>query len=182
MENLLLIALFEHKDLLESQGYKIDCQIIDLLQKDGDFYKRGNILYEGKRVGNIGLENQNMYYFEEDGIIVGNKDISTIKFGTRKSKNVRTLIHTYINQGNLKINCFNMLHSIGRSDSEDRKYICITDKETVEITKFLDDDTVTVKSLIPDISDDSIINSLRKAKVGKRLSYTLGDVMDEHKD
>ena len=89
MGDLLLIGLFEHKELLESLGYEIDCRIIDLLQKDGDFYKRGDILYNGKRVGNIGLENQNMYYFKEDNVIVGNKDISTINFSTRKSKNIR---------------------------------------------------------------------------------------------
>ena len=123
-----------------------------------------------------------MYYFKEDNVIVGNKDISTINFSTRKSKNIRTLVHTYIKHGDFRINCFNMLHSIGRTNSEDRNFICLTDNENIEITKFLDDDIVRIKSLVKDIDDDSILDSLKKYKVEKRLSYTIGDVMDEHKN
>lgn len=177
MGEKIILTLFEHKELLESLGYKIDRQIIDLLQKDGDFYNRANILYDGKRVGNLGLEIKNMYYFQQDGQIVGNKDLSTIKFSTRKSKNIRTLIHTYIRQGDLYINCFNML-----PNEEERNYICLTDNETVRITKVVDDDNVEVKSLLKEESDDSIIERLRTNNVKKVLSYKIGDVFDEHKN
>ena len=177
MEDKVIISLFEHKELLEKLGYEIDSRVIDLLQTEGDFYKRASILYNGRRVGSLGLEIKNMYYFEQDGQIVGNKDLNTINFSTRKSKNKRTLIHIYIRQGGLYINCFNMLHN-----EEDRNYICLTDNENVSITKIMDDEEIIVKSLKEDISDDEVLETLRKREVVKRLSYTIGDVIDEHKN
>ena len=177
MGDKVIISLFEHKELLEKLGYEIDSRVLDLLQTEGDFYKRASILYNGRRVGSLGLEIKNMYYFEQDGQIVGNKDLNTINFSTRKSKNKRTLIHTYIRQGGLYINCFNMLHN-----EEDRNYICLTDNENVSITKVMDDEEIIVKSLKEDISDDEVLETLRKREVVKRLSYTIGDVIDEHKN
>lgn len=177
MGEKLIVALFEHKSILEELGYEIDSKIIDLLKKDGDFYKRAQILYNGRKVGSIGLEIKNMYYFEQDGQIVGNKDLKTINFSTRKSKNKRTLIHTYIRQGGLYINCFNMLHN-----DEERNFICLTDNENISITKYIYDEEIIVKSLKEDISDDEVLETLRKREVVKRLSYTIGDVIDEHKN
>ena len=70
-----------------------------------------------------------------------------------------------------------MLHN-----EEDRNYICLTDNENVSITKVMDDEEIIVKSLKEDISDDEVLETLRKREVGKRLSYTIGDVIDEHKN
>ena len=177
MGEKLIVALFEHKSILEELGYEIDSKIIDLLQKDGDFYKRAQILYNGRKVGSLGLEIKNMYYFEQDGQIVGNKDLKTINFSTRKSKNKRTLIHTYLRQGGLYINCFNMLHN-----DEERNFICLTDNENITITKYMYDEEIIVKSLKEDISDEKILDTLRNKQTVKKLSYKIGDVIDEHKD
>ena len=70
-----------------------------------------------------------------------------------------------------------MLHN-----EEDRNYICLTDNENVSITKVMDDEEIIVKSLKEDISDDEVLETLRKREVVKRLSYTIGDVIDEHKN
>ncbi len=177
MGERIVLSLFEHKELLENLGYEIDSKVIDLLQKDGDFYKRANILYNGRKVGSLGQEIKNMYYFVQDGQIVGNKDLSTINFSTRKSKNKRTLIHTYIRHGGLYINCFNMLHN-----DEERNYICLTDNENVSITKTMDDGEIIIKSLKDGISDEKILDTLRNKEVIKKLSYRIGDVIDEYKN
>ena len=177
MEDKVIISLFEHKELLEKLGYEIDSRVIDLLKTEGDFYKRASILYNGRRVGSLGLEIKNMYYFEQDGQIVGNKDLKTINFSTRKSKNKRTLIHTYLRQGGLYINCFNMLHN-----DEERNFICLTDNENISITKNIYDEEIIVKSLKEDISDEKILDTLRDKQTIKKLSYKIGDVIDEHKN
>ena len=57
-----LLILYEHRDLLRYLGYEIDLPIIDLLVKDTDAYKKSVITKNNKTVGEIGLEERNMYY------------------------------------------------------------------------------------------------------------------------
>ena len=59
--DIKLLTLKEHIDLLNSLGYDIDLPIEDLIVKDEE-YRKANIYYKDKGVGNIGLEERNLYY------------------------------------------------------------------------------------------------------------------------
>ncbi len=177
-----LLILYEHRDLLESLGYNIEMPIIDLVAKTDEGYRKSNIKYGEKSVGTIGLEERNLYYLYRDERFVGNRDLSTINFNKNKRKNIRTLVHLRLFHNDLKINCFNMLHSIGKSDSEDRTFICISDCKNVMISKYLNNNSIDIYSLKEEVSDDSIIEDLRKKKNNKTLSYKLGDELNEYKN
>ena len=174
MENIKLLTLKEHIFLLNSLGYDIDLPVEELLEKDEE-YRKANIYYKDKGVGNIGLEERNMYYLYRDERFVGNADLENINFSKRKKKNTRTLVHTRLFHGKLSLNCFNMLHSIGRSDSNDRTFISLSDNKNIIISKHLDDDNAEIISLLDDVSDNDILDELR-FKRSKSLSMKLGDV------
>lgn len=167
----ILLALEEHKSLLNSLGCEIDVPVEEIPD-----YESVYIYYRNKLVGNLSVEERNMFYLYRDNCFVGNKDLSTINFSKRKQKNMRTLIHTKIFQKDLKINSFNMLHS------DDRDFICISDEKNIKIYKYLGNDQIKVISLLSDASDDTILDRLRNPK-SKSLLYKIGDVIDyEHKD
>ena len=66
-----------------------------------------------------------------------------------------------------------MLYSIGRSDSDDRTFISLSDNEKIIISKYMDDDNIEVVSLLDDVSDNEVLDELRYKK---RLSFKIGDV------
>ena len=170
--DIKLLTLKEHIDLLNSLGYDIDLPIEDLIVKDEE-YRKANIYYKDKGVGNIGLEERNLYYLYRDDRFIGNIDLNNINFSKRKNKNIRTLVHTRLFHGKLSLNCFNMLYSIGRSDSDDRTFISLSDNEKIIISKYMDDDNIEVVSLLDDVSDNEVLDELRYKK---RLSFKIGDV------
>ena len=173
-----LLTLKEHLYLLNSLGYDMDLSIEEMLEKNEE-YRKANIYYKDKGVGNIGFEERNIYYLYRDERFVGNADLSNMNFSKSKKKNTRTLVHTRLFHGKLSLNSFNMLHSIGKSDSDDRTFICLSDNENIIISKYLNDEKVEVVSLLDDISDDEILDSLRFKK-GRSLSIKLGDVEHEY--
>ena len=180
MDNKLLV-LYEHRDLLRCLGYEIELPIIDLLVRDEDGYKKSLITKNSKSVGEIGLEERNMYYLYRDNRFVGNKDLATISFSKNKKKNIRTLVHTKLFDNKLKINCFNMLHSIGRTDAEDRSFICLSDCYSIMISKYLNEDEADIISLLEDVPNESILDYLRNNEK-KTLTYKLGDELNEYKN
>ena len=170
--DIKLLTLKEHVDLLNSLGYDIDLPIEDLIIKNEE-YRKANIYYKDKGVGNIGLEERNLYYLYRDDRFIGNIDLNNINFSKRKNKNIRTLVHIRLFHGKLSLNCFNMLYSIGRSDSDDRTFISLSDNEKIIISKYMDDDNIEVVSLLDDVSDNEVLDELRYKK---RLSFKIGDV------
>ena len=168
------LTLKEHIDLLNSLGYDIDLPIEDMLVKDEE-YKKANIYFKDKGVGNIGLEERNMYYLYRDERFVGNAFLDGVNFSKSKRKNIRTLVHTRLFHGKLRINNFNMLYSIGRSDSDDRTFISLSDEENIVMSKYLGDASIEIVSLLDDVSDDEILDNLRFKK-GMSLSFKIGDV------
>ena len=170
--DIKLLTLKEHITLLNSLGYDIDLPIEEMLNKDEE-YRKANIYYKDKGVGNIGFEDRNLYYLYRDERFIGNIDLNNINYSKNKKKNTRTLVHTRLFHGKLSLNCFNMLYSIGRSDSDDRTFISLSDNEKIIISKYMDDDNIEIVSLLDDVSDDDILNELRYKKT---LSFKIGDV------
>ena len=180
--DIKLLALYEHRDLLNGMGYEIESPIIDLLVKTDEKYKKSRILFNGISVGDIGFEERNMCYLYRDNRFIGNKDFSEVNFSSSRRKNIRTVVHVRLFHNNLKINCFNMLHSIGRSDSDDRTFICISDGYKIMASKYLNDEDVEIISLLDDIENEEILDYLRKPKKNKTQTYKLGDVLNEYKN
>lgn len=154
----VLSTIDEHYKIIESLGYNISLTSVQLLI-EGEAY----ILKDNKCVGIISIEEKNLYYMYKDNIKVCNKDLSTINFSTRKKKNIRTLIHTIINDNNLIIDNYNMLVR------DDRPFVTITDKKHFEITKILEDDYIKPEALKEDIDEDTIIDDLKHSKKYKLI-------------
>ena len=181
--DMKLLALSEHEDLLSALDYEINCPLEDLTIKTDDGYPKADIIYQNRFVGDIGLEERNLFYLYRDNRFVGNKDLSTINFSKRKSKNIRTLVHTRLFHGDLKINCFNMLHNTNRVDNVDRNFICLSDLYNIMISKYLDEDYIEIVSLLEKVPNDEILDKLREKQKNKSLTYKLEGVnLDEYKD
>ena len=164
MDNIITFTIEEHIKILNALGYEVDYTSEDIPK-----YKSVNIYKDDKIVGDIAYEEKNMFYLYRDNRIVGNRDLSLIKFNKRKEKNIRSVIHLRIHDKRLIFNGYNQLIS------EDRPYISITDKKTYEITKYIDSDEVIVQSLSEDISDDDILDYLivKKKDRNKKLTYKI---------
>lgn len=157
--NLIEITLNEHVKLLEQLGYEVDVTVDDIIN-----YRRINIYKHNNVIGDIAFENKNMFYLYRDNRIVGNRDLSSINFNKRKIKNTRSMIHLRLHDYNLKFNGYNQLVS------DERPFIAITDNETYRITKNVNNNNIEIKSLMDDVSDEEILDYLRK--LNKTLTYT----------
>lgn len=162
--NLVAFTIEEHIKILNALGYEVDYTSEEIPE-----YRRVNIYKNDKIVGDIAYEEKNMFYLYRDNRIVGNRDLSVIKFNKRKEKNIRSVIHLRIHDKRLIFNGYNQLVS------ENRPYISITDNETYSITKYIDSDEVIVQSLTDEISDDDILDYLivKKKDRNKKLTYKI---------
>ena len=161
--NFVLLTIEEHIKLLNQLGYIVDGEPGEIVA-----YRRINIYKNNIVVGDIAYEEKNMFYLYRDNRIVGNRDLSNIRFNKRKEKNIRSMIHLRLHDYNLKFNGYNQLMS------EDRPYISITDNENYKITKYYGIDELEINSLNSTISNDEILDSLRKP--AKKLTYKIEGV------
>lgn len=162
--DLIKVTLDEHISLLKELGY-----IVDGTSEEIPEYRRVSILKKDNIIGDIAYEEKNMFYLFRDNRIVGNRDLSKINFNKRKQKNIRGMIHLRLHDFNLKFNGYNQLVS------NERNYICVTDNKTYMITKVVGEDGIEVKSLLEDVSDEEILDYIRRPNE-KRLTYSLNEV------
>ena len=163
---LINLTLEEHIKLLNQLGY-----IVEGTKEEIPKYRSVNIRKENSATprGYIAFEERKLYYLYRDKRIVGNRDLSLINFNNTSI--YRSMIHLSLHDFNLKFNGFNQLVS------DKRNFICITDNETYKITKTVGKDEIEVKSLIDGVSDDEILDYLRKpSDEYKKLTYSLNEV------
>ena len=154
--DLIKLTIEEHLLLLEKLGYRVDMPIEEIPN-----YKNVPILKKNRKIGDITYEEKNMFYLFRDDRIVGNRDLSKINFNKSRRKNYRGVIHVRLHDYNFKFNGYNQLLNITDLNNI-RDYISFTDNETYRITKRLDKELIEVESLIEEISDDEILDVLRK--------------------
>lgn len=162
--DLIILTIDEHIKLLNRLGYEINTPLEDIPN-----YSYVGIYYKDKEIGKLSYEEKNMFYLYRDKRIVGNRDLSKIKFNKRKEKNVRSMVHININHRGLHINCFNQLIN------DDRNYIRISDGENIIITKLLDNDEIKVESLLSSINYNEILGILQMP-YNKKLTYHMNGV------
>lgn len=154
--DLIRLTLEEHLQMLEQLGYKVYTPVEEIPE-----YKDVPIYRKDREIGDITYEEKNMYYLFRDNRIVGNRDLSKINFNKNKKKNIRGVIHVRLHDYNLKFNGYNQLINITDRNNI-RDYISITDNQTYRITKRLDKELIEVESLEEDISDEEILDVIRK--------------------
>ena len=159
--DLIHLTIEEHIKLLNQLGYIVEGSIEEIPN-----YRSVNIRKENSNTprGYIAYEQRKLYYLYRDKRIVGNRDLSLINFNNNSI--YRSMIHVSLHDFNLKFNGFNQLVS------DKRNFICITDNETYKIIKTVGKDEIEVKSLIDNVSDDEILDYLRRPKE-KKLTYRI---------
>lgn len=100
MEKLYKIINMQ-KELLEILGYNLDLKENEIPLFNGIDIKKND-----KIVGSLNILNKNMYYLDKNGYYIGNKTKHT-RYSRDKEKNMHTMCHVRIDDGNMYFDCFN---------------------------------------------------------------------------
>lgn len=98
-------SLEEHKLLLKMLGYKLDVLSGSIpLHEDILIYK------DDKEVGTLTHKDKNMYWLKEKNEILANENIDNMRFSQVPKYNKKPVFHLILNDGKLKINCYNIFN------------------------------------------------------------------------
>ena len=116
-------SLDEHEQMLKMLGYRLD-----IIRGTIPLHENIAIYRDEKEVGVLTHKDKNMYWLREKGEVLANENINNMRFSQVPKYNKKAVFHLIINDGKLKINCYNIFN---------KNYIAL-ENEKFKFKKFKD--------------------------------------------